>query len=423
MSLQTTSVARRRSGPRHPLGVGFALLVLAGLGGTAAPALAEVRPYVGFRLGAQGFVDADITPELHVSRPLDAFGLSIGADIGRHLGVDLAGDHFEAVIRRRNGASIGELGAFTAIPQLRLRYPVLGNRLVPYALAGVGLATTEFNDRKRRGIGRDIDADDIGLAWSIGGGVEYFLNEDVTLGVETRFVGVPAQDIRFEGERRTASLDSFVVGAVMRAYLGDGAPGRPAAAPRPWPLYLGFHFGGATLVRDEIASGVEARGEHASIAPDVSQLYGAVLGHDLTPRVAVELAADGTEFNVRVPGVGLVGEFAFYVLTPRVRLTWPLLDGRLRPFVLGGVGVTYVEFNDRKPHGFDVPIKGIRGRDFGVAGAVGGGLEYRIVQHVGLAVDVRYVLARGHELMIGGERHDANLDSVLTTLGVHVSFW
>ena len=37
------------------------------------------------------------------------------------------------------------------MPQVRVRYPLLGGRLTPYALAGVGVAFTEFNDRKPPG--------------------------------------------------------------------------------------------------------------------------------------------------------------------------------------------------------------------------------------------------------------------------------
>jgi hypothetical protein len=40
------------------------------------------------------------------------------------------------------------VGAF--VPQLRLRYPFLDDRLVPYLVAGAGIAFTDFNDRKPR---------------------------------------------------------------------------------------------------------------------------------------------------------------------------------------------------------------------------------------------------------------------------------
>lgn len=78
---------------RRLLSTALATLAIIGLAGAAPPAAAEwdVRPDVNARLGIQGFVDTDITPELHVSRPLDSYGLSLGVDIGRHFGVDLAG--------------------------------------------------------------------------------------------------------------------------------------------------------------------------------------------------------------------------------------------------------------------------------------------------------------------------------------------
>ena len=57
------------------------------------------------------------------------------------------------------------------MPQLRLRYP-LGGRLIPYLVAGVGLAIAETNDRKPKGADVPLSAHDSGLPAAIGAGLD-----------------------------------------------------------------------------------------------------------------------------------------------------------------------------------------------------------------------------------------------------------
>lgn len=49
-------------------------------------------------------------------------GLSVGVDVGRHLGIELAGEVFEVDLKS-GGRTVGEYGIFNLIPQLRLRLP------------------------------------------------------------------------------------------------------------------------------------------------------------------------------------------------------------------------------------------------------------------------------------------------------------
>ena len=47
-------------------------------------------------------------------------------------------------------------------------------------------------------------------------------------------------------------------------------------------------------------------------------------------------------------GLGTIGEYGVFALMPQVRLRYPLFRGRLVPYVIGGAGVAFTDFNDRK---------------------------------------------------------------------------
>lgn len=403
-------------GGRLIAGLAFVILA-AGAPPAAADDPDDLRPYLALRLGLQLFTDPEVAPGVRASRPLDAYGVALGADLGRWLSVEVAADHFEPVLRDAEG-SLGELGILTVIPQLRLRYSLLGGRLAPYLLSGVGVGLSEFNDRKPRGFGRSIAAADVGLAWSAGAGIEYLITPDVAVGGEVRYLSLSGHDITLDGERHRAGLDSIVAVGTLRAYLA-GRPSSPPPAARSWAPYLAFHGGAMHLLRSRIAPGIEARPENAGIGSEASQVYGVAVGVELAPWVAVELAADGSEFNLRIPDRGTVAEYAFYAGLLQVRLSWPLLEGRLRPALLAGLGAGYAEANDRKPRGTDLELSS---PDWGLAGALGVGVEYRVVPSVGLVLATRYLLARGHDLQVGDRGGSVRLDGLITTAGVRILF-
>jgi opacity protein-like surface antigen len=95
-----------------------------------------------------------------------------------------------------------------------------------------------------------------------------------------------------------------------------------------------------------------------------------------------------------------------------------VLDGRLVPYAVAGVGAGYAEFNDRKPpgEGFNIESTG-----WGVAATVGAGIEYLVASNIAAGFEARYVTSRGHTVRVGdGRAHDANFDAVLLTVGLRV---
>ena len=399
------------------------LLAALVVGLLASPATAQdqIRPYLGARVGLQGVVQSGVATDVEAARPQNAFGLSLGVDLSRHFGLEIAGDVFEPELRLRSlGRSVGEVGMGTVIAQARVRYPLLGDRLVPYVLGGVGIGITEFNDRKAPGFGRSIHAGDSGLAWAAGAGIEYFVADNLAFGVEARYVSLLGQDIEVDGVTRRADFDSLLGTAGMRLYLGDGPlRGLDAATERTWTPYISARAGGAHVLDRRISRSFTARTENARIAEEVNQIFGFSAGVDIGRSVAVELAADGYEFNLDMTGLGRIGEYAVYSFVPQVRVRYPLLDGRLLPMLIVGVGVSYAEYNDRKPPAVTLAVDA---EDVAVLGAVGAGVEYLVARNVGLGEDARYFFSRGHTITAGGRSERVNLDTIVATLGLRLRF-
>lgn len=381
-------------------------------------------PYLGLRLGREVVVDTDIAPGLGSSALHSLYGVSVGMDVGRHVGFELAADFFEpdlrASARFRPGqlGSVGELGTLVLVPQVRLRYPLLDDRLVPYLVGGVGLSFTEFNDRKRDGFGRSIHAEDTALAWTVGAGLEYFVASNIAIGAEVRFAGLGAHDIEVDGLTREGDLDSLLLAAGTRVYLRDGPDARFDAASRR-AVFLTLRAGGARLVDRSLAPGLEAREDNSDLVPGTDNVLGFAVGVDLTPALAVEVAGEGYEINLVQAGVGTISEYAVVSFTTQLRVRYPLLGGRLLPSLALGAGFSFAEFNDRKPRAEGVTISA---RDYSPAGVLGAGLEYLIARNLGVGVDVRYLLSRGHEIRIEETRADVNLDTVSVTLGLRLRF-
>ena len=175
----------------------------------------DLRGYLGVRLGISAAYDTDIGGGLGATPNEQVLGVSVGLNLGRHLGVELAGDGWERNMRF-GGRTIGEFAMYTGMPLLRARYPLLDGRLTPYALAGLGVAYTEFNDRKRPGFGIDIGGTSWGVAGALGVGLEYFVANNIAIGVETKYIISRDQDIRLNGRQQSLNLDTLLATGGIR---------------------------------------------------------------------------------------------------------------------------------------------------------------------------------------------------------------
>jgi opacity protein-like surface antigen len=387
----------------------FALVLLAATSGAAR---AEDSDRTRFYLGLRTF---DTNPSTGVH---DSHGVSLGVSLNRYLGVELAGDFWELHPSFRGRGFIGEIGVFSLVPEVRLRYPLFDGRLTPYVVGGVGVAVSQFNDRKPRGFGLAVDADRTVAVGAVGGGLEYFVADNIAVGIEVKYFLSGGQSIEIEGVRHSNDIDSLLTLLTFRLFYPELRPAPLAESRRDVPvrLYLGARLGAALLTDDHAFPGLETRQDTGSIG--FNWLYGVAVGANFGRYLGAEVALEGHEVRLAVPGPGSIGEYALYTIMPQVRLRYPLMGGRLQPYILAGVGASYAEFNDGKPPSAN---RRIDGKDVAVAGAVGAGIEYFVTSNIAVGFEAKYNVLGTHEVRIEGQPAErGNLDSVYLSFGLRV---
>lgn len=180
----------------------------------------DLRGYLGVRLGITAGIDTDIGGGLGATPNEQIIGVSLGLNLGPYLGLEIAGDGWERNMRF-GGRTIGEFAMYTGIPMLRARYPLLEGRLTPYALAGLGVGYTEFNDRKRPGFGVDVGGTSWGVVGAVAVGLEYFVANNIAIGVETKYIVSRDQEIRVNGRQQSLDLDTVLATAGLRLFFPE----------------------------------------------------------------------------------------------------------------------------------------------------------------------------------------------------------
>lgn len=410
-------MARRRDPRELRLGnfAKQALVLLAALitaaGATAARAEDSGRPR--FYLGLRGM---GTNPATGVHDP---WGVSLGFNLNRFWGFELAADSFER-FPEVGGRSIGEYGIAAVVPEVRFRYPLLGDRLTPYVLGGFGVAFTDLNDVKGPGLTASIEHESSSWVGAVGAGLEYFIADNVAVGAEVKYLAIEDQTLSFNGERRTLGLDSLLTSFSMRVFLPELRPA-PLAEQRPEAplrIYLAARAGGAVSTGGTRVDGFRVDPEPPAYFSVANQFFGLALGADFHRHLGAELAVEGYEVRLTQRGVGSIGEYSIGALLPLVRLRYPLLDGRVVPYLIGGLGVSHGEFNDTKPRG--KPLDIAEGNSYGLAASLGGGVEWFVASNVAFGLESRYLTSRGHSLRIDGRTRDADLDAVMVALTLKV---
>jgi opacity protein-like surface antigen len=194
---------------------------------------------------------------------------------------------------------------------------------------------------------------------AVGGGLEYFVADNIAVGIEVKYVLSGGQSIEIEGVRHPNDVDSLLTFLTFRLFYPELRPAPLAESRRDVPvrLYLGVRSGAALLTDESAFPGLEAPKDTGALG--FNWLYGLVVGGNFGRYFGAEVAFEGHEVQLAIPGLGSIGEYALYTIMPQARLRYPLLGGRLQPYALAGVGVSVAEFNDGSP---GAPTSGSTGR-------------------------------------------------------------
>jgi opacity protein-like surface antigen len=376
--------------------------------------------YLGFRLGTASLVKKNTANGIIMDWPEQLTGMYVGANINRYLGVELTIDRFETDIHLADRRKIGEYGIIALIPHVRLRYPLLDGRLVPYMVAGVGVTENEFNDRKDPAIGLRVKARDTDVVGSVGVGLEYFVAKNIALGGDVRYMISRGHEITVGDRTQELSLDAVLIAGGLRLIFPDPeTASRPAVDPGDARrIYLGLRVGGAAPLHSDIGRGLEAQPQYVAIG-DLDPLLSVDVGMNFTKYLGVELSFEGYSPVLAVPGLGKIGEYGLYMVIPQLRVRYPLWDGRVVPYGLVGAGIGFAEFKDRKPHGAGLSI---HANDYAPIAAVALGFEYFVAHNIAIGLETKYIYSRDHEFTLNGRSQRLNLDSIFTSAGIRIFF-
>lgn len=358
------------------------------------------RAYLHFRSG-----EFNTAWDVH-----DYWGLSLGMNFNRCWGAEIAGDVFELY------TAYGEESVNSFMPQVRFRYPLLNDRLVPYAILGAGPVFIQYNDPRGYGVGSEVDADGWRAGLAAGIGLEYFLADNVTFAAEGKYLWVDPLDIDVAGQRQQFDASTFLASIGLRVYFDENRPRALAESEAEVParFYFSVRYGGSVLTDSHLDSRLTLEPE-SSAAWETLNPYGTLLlGANFGENWGAEITLGNGEQRLIHQDLGTLGEYAVFYAIPQVRLRAPLAGGRWVPYVSAGVGAAYAEFNDpRGPYGVDA--KGVY-----PAVSVGAGVEYFITRNFSLNADLGWNYTWGHEIKVGSEQFSGDFSSFQIQIGFRV---
>ncbi len=410
------------SAPRCRWLYAFAILLTVRSGGASADAreelLSEIRPYLHVRIGADFLTEpgAASNLELESDSGNPVAGISLGADLGRYLGVEAALDYHKTALERPGGGKLGDYTLARATAELRLKYPMNDDRFVPFALAGLGAGFGEFSGREDftfDGGGNDLDL--VGVA---GAGFDYFVVDNIALTAQAKYVFGFEPEVNDTGVDRALSGDAVELSAGLRVYADH--LGRHVGSPLPVARdtdrrrgYLTLKGGQAIFTDTGTVPGVEIE--------TLSGLYGeGGLGVNFNRHWGAEFDVNYTRAQLASPALGEITGYPVFTYTLLGRYRYPLLGDSLVPYVVAGGGIGFGEVGDR-----DQPFTATRfsgDQDSSPVAAFGAGFDYFIEDNFSIGLEAKYTTLFETDVAVAGVPATLSPDFLAVTAGVRIYY-
>lgn len=367
-----------------------ALVLLAAAGARAAE-LPDIRPYVHPHFGPENsayhYTDPD-SGAVGLESPSQehALGASIGADIGRHWGLEFDLDYVKTDLLEADGSKAGDYSTASVLGQVRYRYPLMQGRLVPYLLAGGGFGFGEFSGREDFTF--PVNAHDWAPLGVVGAGTDYFIEDNLALTLQARYFFGFEPEVVVGGVPQSITADAVGASVGLRVYLdslGHGARADRSAPAVDSPerrFYIALRGGQAFFTDPDNLPGLRL---------DVkSGLLGNVaLGANLSRHWGAEVALEYTRAQISSPTQGRVSGYPVGTIEGLLRFRYPILGGRVSPYLLAGAGAAFGESGDPDQ---PLAVTGFSAeRDWSPIVAYGGGVEYFIEDNVAVGVEVKRI--------------------------------
>ena len=347
----------------------------------------------------------------------DVIGLSAGMNFNKYIGAELSMDRYEFILNSPKGEKAAEYSVSPFLALLRLRYPMLNDRLVPYMLGGGGVGFVQVDDKFPPIGSTTLKKNDFSPVGALGGGVEYFIANNLALGLEAKYLFHQAA-LGVNGQDNRTNLNGLLWGGSLRVYFSEdsaGAPSLPSlTAGEHSRFYLAVRTGTSIPTHKSISpqgslSGVQ--GLHfasGSVGVNISRYWG------------VELAVESMEQNISVAPYGRIGEMTHSSIVPQLRVMYPLYGDRLVPYAVGGVGVGIAEFGDQTPEAQSATIG--HSQSMSIVGTAGIGLDYFVMSNVAINLETKYRIFPSAMVEVNGVPYTVNLSGMLISGGLRIFF-
>lgn len=347
----------------------------------------------------------------------DVIGLSAGMNFNKYVGAELSMDRYEFILNTPKGEKAAEYSVSPFLALVRLRYPMLNDRLIPYVLGGGGAGFVQVDDKFPPIGSTTLKKNEVSPVGALGGGLEYFIANNLALGLEAKYLFQQAA-LGVNGQDNKTNLNGFLWGGSLRVYFSEdkaGAPPLPSQTAGDHPrVYLAVRTGTSIPT-------------HRSISPEGSltgvqglHFASGSLGVNIGRYWGLELAVDSMEQNVQIAPYGRIGEYTHSSIVPQVRVMYPLYGDRLVPYAVGGVGVGIAEFGDQTPESAAATTGHSQSRS--LVGTAGAGFDYFVINNVALNFETKYRIFQSAMLEVNGVPHTINLSGVLLSAGLRIFF-
>lgn len=149
---------------------------------------------------------------------------------------------------------------------------------------------------------------------------------------------------------------------------------------------------------------------------DLDDMWSFALGANLDRHWGGELGIDFYERDLVDHGQRL-SEVGAWHLVPQVRLRMPVMNGRFVPYLIGGLGASFLQSNDRKKPAFGRYVK-VAGTTFTMTG--GAGIEYFTADNMAFGFEAKYFWLQPITGNIDGRRVKVDLSAPTFTFGFRV---
>lgn len=374
------------------------------------------RFYFWFQTGHTAILDEHVVDDVDFATP-NGINVVLGGGGGYNLdenwSLELQGHGTEPDVRSVTYGKVTEFSNITILPGVRFRWPIDGGPWVPWISAGIGGSLNDVNDTANARI--KLETEDTTIAGSVAIGFDYFLGDNVAVGLSFQSLIYPDQEVTYQvrndrgrviiNDRDDMNLTS--VNALAHLRIFPGQQGSPDGRKKRRFLFADegpfdtddirgyfYLFGGHTeMFHTEFGGPIEME------APgDFNATLGGGLGFNFDRHWGAEVQLMNTDPNMDGHPYGKFAELSNFTVLPMVRFRWPFLDGRLVPFVRAGVGAAFFEINDKRGNidipNFDgtsartvqTPQVSVRNRS--VATSVQFGLEYFLNRNLSFGVSV-----------------------------------